>query len=194
MARRISWNGPGAGSSTPAVEGIADEDSTAVGSESAVCPAAPSIPSLGQGPQHKVADVNPVDTVGQCPLESLFGPLRALQGAETCTGANSSVATPTVIVTEPAGCPAEGLRPGLPDLSLGPMDKAHAAWVLKAWNRHAQPLEDGLRRWSNLAREHVPLPSLEVTRKSALRWDIRWHGMSWPPCGVAPLERVLTDL
>eukprot|EP00884_Botryococcus_braunii_P022322 jgi/Botrbrau1/8774/Bobra.0330s0008.1 len=194
MARRISWKGPGAGASTPALEGVADEDSTAVGSESAVCRAAPSTPSLGQGPQQEVADVNPVDTLGHCPLESLLGPLRALQQAETCTGASSSIATPTVIVTEPTGCLADSPRPGLPDLSLGPTHWAHAAWLLKAWNRHTQPLEDGLHRWSSLAREHVPVPSLEITRKSALRWDIRWHGMSWPPCGVAPLERVLTDL
>lgn len=37
-------------------------------------------------------------------------------------------------------------------------------------------------------RQGCPWPCMNVTRRSALRWKIDWHGLQWPPKQQAALE------
>ncbi|KAL4421616.1 hypothetical protein ABPG75_010907 [Micractinium tetrahymenae] len=42
------------------------------------------------------------------------------------------------------------------------------------------------------ARSALPWPQLELSRRSALRYAVQWHGVSWPQAPSEPLERELS--
>lgn len=67
-------------------------------------------------------------------------------------------------------------------------------WLPRRLVSMLEEKEDCLRHWSKMARDHVPMPTLELTRKSALRFHVQWHGICWPCSSGASLERVLTGL
>lgn len=204
LVQIVFWRKHRAEETSAVLESKVDDNSAADCSGSTISADVREPSSVLQRAQTDRGNNKSVEISTPCPIESFLGPLSTPQQREGCAGTTSTVAA--VAVTEKGwqptpACPtsasssADGFWTArLPNFTAESGHCFPADWLLQTLNQCAQPLEHGLSQWSIVAREHIPVPCLEVTRRSALRCDVRWHGMSWPSRPVAPLERVLTNL
>ncbi len=67
-------------------------------------------------------------------------------------------------------------------------------WVWRVADGGVSRGEVILAEWVAAAQGRVPMPLLQLRRRSALRWHVRWEGLAWPVRQITALERDLTNL
>lgn len=160
------------------------------GSPSVSAAFAPQASQLLDGACFRPANTSPLDIVLGPPM---LAPPTALPESAAAACQATAKQSADLPLTAALSLDAPGLFAVMEGGVWAPIG-CKSEWLPRHWARMLEEHEDCFWKWSKSARDRIPMPTLELKRKSALRFHVQWHGISWPCLSRTPLERVLTDL